>query len=89
MSLLKALAVLIGALALEATIGRVWPQFHRYIDLMLLPVIWFGWAPRLSYVPIWEDPSANLQQFMFPALAMGISLSAIVRRSAPRRFSAS
>ena len=56
------------------------PDFWTGLLLLLLPVIWFGWAPSLAYVPIWEDPFTNLQQFMFPAFAMGISLSSIVTR---------
>jgi peptide/nickel transport system permease protein len=56
------------------------PDFWTGLLLLLMPVIWFGWAPDLAYVPIWDDPFTNLQQFMFPAFAMGISLSSIVTR---------
>lgn len=56
------------------------PDFWLGLLLLLLPVIWFGWAPDLGYVPIWKDPVHNLQQFMFPALALGAALAAIVTR---------
>ncbi|MFN8559451.1 MAG: ABC transporter permease [Dehalococcoidia bacterium] len=56
------------------------PEFWTGILLLVIPVIWFGWAPNLSYVPLWQNPAANLQQFMLPALAMGVSLSALVMR---------
>jgi len=41
-TLLRATAVLLLALALQTGLGRLWPDAHRYVDLMYLPVIWYG-----------------------------------------------
>ena len=73
MSLLKALAVLIGALALEATIGRVWPEFHRYIDLMLLPVIWYGLNGSTRSAMLVGCAGGLLQDAWFQVGVFGIS----------------
>ncbi len=56
------------------------PEFWTGLLFLVLPVIWFGWAPNMAYVALWENPRANLEQFLFPAVAMGISLSAIITR---------
>jgi peptide/nickel transport system permease protein len=35
--------------------------------------LWFRWVPPLQYTPLWEDPAANLQQFLIPALVLGVA----------------
>lgn len=44
MRLLKAMLVLALALSAQAGLGLLWPETHRFVDLMLLPVIWYGIA---------------------------------------------
>ena len=34
--------------------------------------LWARWVPPLQYTPIWEDPRANLQQFLIPGLVLGV-----------------
>jgi rod shape-determining protein MreD len=40
--LLRAAAVLALALGLQSILGLLWPASHRYVDAMLVPVVWFG-----------------------------------------------
>ena len=40
----------------------------------------FGWSPPLKYTELWEDPRLNLQQLIFPALALGFYTMAITAR---------
>jgi rod shape-determining protein MreD len=42
MSFLKAVLVLVLTLSAQAALGLLWSDVHRYVDLMLLPVIWYG-----------------------------------------------
>jgi peptide/nickel transport system permease protein len=46
----------------------------------------FGWFPPLGYTFLWEDPWINLQQMIFPVLALAffeLNFTARVTRSAP------
>ena len=44
-------------------------------------LVWFFlWMPPLGHVPIWEDPGRNLQQFIFPAIALGVAETAFLAR---------
>src|SRR5262249_6562559 len=56
------------------------PGFWLGTLIITLPAIYFQWVPPLRYRFLWENPSANLQQMLPPALALGFSLSAIVAR---------
>ncbi|MEX0683404.1 MAG: ABC transporter permease [Dehalococcoidia bacterium] len=56
------------------------PYFWFATLLLVLPGIWWGYSPPLLYHQIWEDPARNLQQMAFPALALGLPLSAITAR---------
>lgn len=56
------------------------PGFWIGTLLIVFPSIWFGWLPPIRFVPLLEDPLGNLQQFAFPALALGAGLSASVMR---------
>jgi peptide/nickel transport system permease protein len=42
--------------------------------------LWWRWVPPLRYTPIWEDPVANLQQFLIPALVLGVAAAGIKLR---------
>ena len=63
------------------TIGGVsLPTFWVGI-LIIFSLVWvFNWLPKLGYVPFWEDPLTNLQQFVFPAIALGYHNSAYAAR---------
>jgi rod shape-determining protein MreD len=41
-SLLRLVLGLAIALAVQATLGRIWPAAQRYVDVMLVPVVWYG-----------------------------------------------
>lgn len=57
------------------------PAFWLAILLITLPSIWFGWKPPLTgYVEFWENPVANLQRMIWPALVIGASSAALVMR---------
>jgi peptide/nickel transport system permease protein len=60
--------------------GLSMPDFWVGTLFLLLPLLWWGWAPELRYVSIFENPRANLEHFLLPSLALGISLSALVMR---------
>lgn len=61
-------------------IGLSVPNFWLGTLLILLPSIWFGWVPPFRYIGFTEDPWANVQQFVFPALALGYASSASIGR---------
>jgi rod shape-determining protein MreD len=42
--LLRLLIALVTALLLQSALGLLWPSGHRYADLMMVPVVWFGIA---------------------------------------------
>jgi len=60
--------------------GIAMPTFLIAILMILVLVKLFGWLPPLGYQPIWVDPMANLQQMIFPALALAIYEMAFVAR---------
>lgn len=60
--------------------GISMPTFLIAILMILFLVHVFDWLPPLGYKPIWEDPGANLQQMIFPALALAFYEMAFVAR---------
>jgi len=60
--------------------GLAFPSFWLGILMILALVVWFRWAPPLQFVPLWEDPVANLAQLIWPALAVGYRYSAVATR---------
>jgi peptide/nickel transport system permease protein len=63
-----------------SVIGLSIPAFWLGTMLLLLPALWFGWAPPTDYRPIWESPWHNIQQFAFPAVALSLATAATVVR---------
>ena len=61
-------------------LGLSLPNFWLAILLLLAGARWFGWSPALIYVPIWEDPLANLEQMLLPAVSLSVGLVAVIMR---------
>ena len=60
--------------------GIALPNFWVGILIVYLLVLLFAWMPPLGYANLWDDPVTNLQQFIFPALALGFFEMAFVAR---------
>jgi peptide/nickel transport system permease protein len=60
--------------------GIALPNFLLAILIVFFLSKWFEWMPPLGYENLWEDPWTNLQQLMFPAIALGYSNMAFTAR---------
>ena len=56
------------------------PYFFTATLLVIFPVIWFGWAPPLTYVGWSEGPAGHMYYMFFPAVILGVNLSGSVMR---------
>ena len=61
-------------------VGISMPVFLVAILMILFLVHFFNWLPPLGYKTLWEDPGANLQQMIFPAMALALYEMAFVAR---------
>lgn len=61
-------------------IGLATPNFFLGMITIFALVLVFGWVPPIGYANLWENPGNNLQQQIFPALALGISGMAFMAR---------
>lgn len=60
--------------------GLSMPSFWLGMVIILLLVRSMGWIPSMVYVSPFEDLTANLLQFLLPALAVGYRSSALIMR---------
>ena len=60
--------------------GIALPTFWVGILITYFLVLLFGWLPPLGYATLWEDPSRNVQQLLFPAIALGFFNMAFIAR---------
>ncbi|HTY80114.1 MAG TPA: ABC transporter permease [Candidatus Bathyarchaeia archaeon] len=56
------------------------PSFWLGIMLILLFSVRLHWLPASGFVPIWEDPVANLTRMLMPAFVLGATLGAVLMR---------
>ena len=59
------------------------PSFWLGILVITFGLAWFGWTPPqfgLGYVPFFDDPWVNLQQFIFPSLVLALAIAAGIMR---------
>ncbi|MGH8248940.1 MAG: ABC transporter permease [Gammaproteobacteria bacterium] len=59
------------------------PDFYLGILIITFGSIWVGWTPPQfgeGYVPIYEDPWKNLQEFIFPAFVLSVGTAAVIMR---------
>ncbi len=67
-----------------ALLGIAMPTFLIAIVVTYVLAYVFDWLPPLDYATLWEDPLTNLQQMIFPALAIAfhdLAFTARVTRS--------
>jgi peptide/nickel transport system permease protein len=60
--------------------GLAMPSFWLGIVLILALLVVFKWLPPMVYTPFWVNPWQNLQQLIWPALAVGYRYSAVATR---------
>ena len=60
--------------------GVALPNFWVGILIVYFLVLLFAWMPPLGYANVWEEPATNLQQLIFPALALGFYNMAFTAR---------
>src|SRR5262249_42577433 len=63
-----------------AILGLAAPDFWIATLAITFLAIQFQWLPPVGYHKLWEDPSANLQQFALPSLVVGYRLAASIMR---------
>ena len=56
------------------------PHFWLGIMVMLYPSIYWGWSPPIEYVPLTEDPVANIKMMLIPAAILAMILAGQVMR---------
>jgi peptide/nickel transport system permease protein len=56
------------------------PDFWLATLLLLLPAIWWGYAPPTGFVNLWDDPWKNLQQVYLAVIALGMGPAAVTMR---------
>ncbi|MBI4247146.1 MAG: ABC transporter permease [Candidatus Rokubacteria bacterium] len=60
--------------------GLATPSFWLGIVFILTMLVVFKWLPPMVYTPFWVDPWQNIQQLIWPALAVGYRYSAVATR---------
>lgn len=68
------------ALRLFSIGGLSMPNFWIGLLLILFLALVVRWLPEYGYRSLWEDPWTNLQQFIWPSLAMGYRYAAVLMR---------
>jgi peptide/nickel transport system permease protein len=63
-----------------AILGLSVPAFWKATLVIVLPSIWFGWAPPLQFTPFSQNPWQHLSQFILPAIILGIAPGASIMR---------
>ncbi len=60
--------------------GIAIPNFWLGILIIYFLVKIFDWFPSIGFAKLWEDPGRNLEQLVFPAIALGVFNMAFIAR---------
>lgn len=61
-------------------IGVAAPSFWLGTLIIVYSAIWFGYMPPADWHGLFDNPSKNLEQMMFPAIILGFNLGAVIMR---------
>ena len=56
------------------------PNFWLFTLAIILPLLWWGYAPAVPYSELWDDPLRNLEQMIVPAAITAIASAALLAR---------
>ncbi len=56
------------------------PPFWLGTMLFVYPSVWWNWTPPIEYIRFVDNPTANLGQFVLPAIIMGMVMSGTTMR---------
>ena len=56
-----------------AIVGVTIPLFVFAVMLVFLLVVVFDWLPPLGYVNLWDNPATNMEQMIFPIMALSLT----------------
>ena len=63
-----------------AILGLSVPGFWLATLVIILPAMWWGWTPHLSFTELTQDPVKYVVQFLLPAAILGIASAAAIMR---------
>ncbi len=63
-----------------AILGLSVPGFWLATLVILLPAIWWGWTPNVSFTEFGQDPAQHVLQFLLPAAILGVASAAGIMR---------
>ncbi len=61
-------------------VGIAIPNFLMAVLMIIFLLTVFNWLPPLGYVELWDNPIKNMQQMIFPAIALAIYDMAFIAR---------
>jgi peptide/nickel transport system permease protein len=61
-------------------VGIAIPNFLMAVLMIIFLLTVFNWLPPLGYVELWDNPIKNMQQMIFPAVALAIYDMAFIAR---------
>jgi|SRR5579875_464354 len=73
-------AIVRQVVRITSILGLALPNFWIGTMVIVFGVRWFGWAPPTQYRSITDHPLQNLEQFIIPALVVGVGLAASLSR---------
>ncbi|HKQ62574.1 MAG TPA: hypothetical protein VJS92_14890, partial [Candidatus Polarisedimenticolaceae bacterium] len=70
---LRVIVALVAALVLQALLGRVWPEAPRFVDVLIVPVVWQGIAGSQLSAMFTGCAAGLMQDAWLEAGAFGIN----------------
>src|SRR5262245_13619894 len=63
-----------------AILGLSVPGFWLATLVIILPAMWWGWTPNLSFTEFRESPTRHVLQLLLPAAILGVASAAAIMR---------
>ena len=67
-------------LRVTSVVGLSVPNFFVALLFITFLSLWFNYVTPLGYEALWNDPWTNMQQMVWPAIALGVSVAAAIAR---------